>query len=1254
MDKTSLDRSSQALDDASSIFISDKATSTDLLGYKIFTDPIATRISQLNASDTPLTIGVFGEWGSGKTSFLEMVRTSLKNNYNIDSIVFNAWKYEKEDNLWSALLQCILNHAEVKGKWYDRLKIKLKLWRITVNLSSGLSEIAGNIIITVFKAIILILLIAIVIVILQPYISTYLAGRKLTAEEVTLLGGGGISAILLSLISVLVIPKAVSLLNLLDKNLNIDFSKFSNSLSYQEHISLIDRLNLEFRDIVKLAKGKEEPEKPIVIIIDDLDRCLPEKALQVIEGIKLFLDMEYCVYLFALDRDIIEKIVHVKYKDLNLADEEIKKARENYIEKLIQVSIPIPPIDKDRTKEFVKILYSKYDNIYGDYISDIFAQTLPHNPRKIKHIIQMYLVWREIADTMIKKNVICPILLAKIVVIQNQFKEIFNEIIENNLLLKALETSSLGEQLQLKEGDDKRTANISSVVIRAEGFLEKYPQLRDLLSKVEKGSRFDRCDIKSYIFLLRKLPNVSEPVKEDLSRVVSHDSTQFVSQEITSLFIPRQIPSPPFDFIGRSSELEELWEHFERGATILGIYGMGGIGKTALAFKLAEKLRDRYPDGQLMVDLRGTDQEPLKPVEAMVQIIHSFDHSIFLPKEENVLAGLYRSILGSKRALLLLDNAADDHQVQPLLPPSTCCVLITSRKKFTLPGLARMDLDTLNPSDARNLLIAISGRISDQTGELAQLCGYMPLALRAAGSLLANTTDLDLAKYVEELLAERTRLDRIGSKGVYLNVEASFNLSYRRLSAGAALTFQLTSIFPADFDARAEEIICLDEGHMQLSELVRWSLVEYQVSGEDGRYHLNNLARLFSNLKLEQENGPATMVAAQQRHAEHYRNVLSSSDRLYMQGGDGVLAGLKLFDLEWTNIQAGQAWAEKNLEGSSPAAALCSNYPAAGAYVLDLRLHPSEKIRWLMTALVAARQLKDRSIESVHLGNLGLAYAAMSDVRKAIEYYELALAIACEIGDRRGEGNALGNLGLAYADLGDVRKAIEYYEQALAIAREIGDRRNEGAWLGNLGLAYADLGEARKAIDYYEQALAIAREIGDRRGEGNALGNLGNAYSDLSEVRKAIDYYEQRLAIASEIGDRRGEGNALGNLGNAYAALGDFHKAIDYYEQHLAIACKIRDRRSEGAVLGNLGLAYADLGDARKAIEYYEKYLAIAREIRDRRGEGNALWNMSLALYSLDERAEAIKKAESALENYEQIESPAIAKVQQQLAEWRK
>ena len=457
-------------DDASSIFISDKATHKDLLGYEIFTNPIATRISQLSASDTPLTIGIFGEWGSGKTSFLEMVRKSLKDTYNIDSMVFNAWKYEKEDELWSALLQCILNQAEIKGKWHERLKIKFKLWMMAVSLSSGLSEIIKSIITTILKTSIIILLLIFVIVILQPDISAYLAERNLTAKDVTLVGGGGISAIFIGLIIFLVAQKAEIILNLFDKNINIDLSKFKNSLSYREHISLIDKVNIEFREIVKLAKGKEEPEKPLVIIIDDLDRCLPEKALKLIEGIKLFLDMEYCVYLFALDRDLIEKIVHTKYKELNLDIAESKKIRENYIEKLIQVSIPIPPIDEERIREFIKILYAKYDTVFGDYISDIFAQTLPHNPRKIKHIIQMYLLWREIADPMIKKDIICPILLAKIVLIQSQFKEIFNEIVENHLLLKVLEASSLGEQIKLIDGGEN-TAYISAVVVKAEGIL---------------------------------------------------------------------------------------------------------------------------------------------------------------------------------------------------------------------------------------------------------------------------------------------------------------------------------------------------------------------------------------------------------------------------------------------------------------------------------------------------------------------------------------------------------------------------------------------------------------------------------------------------------------------------------------------------------------------------------------------------------------------------------------------------------------
>ena len=208
---------------------------------------------------------------------------------------------------------------------------------------------------------------------------------------------------------------------------------------------------------------------------------------------------------------------------------------------------------------------------------------------------------------------------------------------------------------------------------------------------------------------------------------------------------------------------------------------------------------------------------------------------------------------------------------------------------------------------------------------------------------------------------------------------------------------------------------------------------------------------------------------------------------------------------------------------------------------------------------------------SVVLGNLGLAYSNLGQVKKSIEYYQKALLISNEIGDRRGEENGLGNLGNTYSKLGQVEKAIEYYEQALVISKEIGDRRGEGIALGNLGIAYRNLGQVEKAIEYHEQALVISKELGDRRGEGADHGNLGNVYSDLGQVEKAIEYYEQALVIAKEIGDRRGEENHLGNLGIAYRNLGQVEKAIEYYQKALVISKEIGDRRGEGIALGNLG-----------------------------------------------------------------------------------
>ena len=408
-----------------------------------------------------------------------------------------------------------------------------------------------------------------------------------------------------------------------------------------------------------------------------------------------------------------------------------------------------------------------------------------------------------------------------------------------------------------------------------------------------------------------------------------------------------------------------------------------------------------------------------------------------------------------------------------------------------------------------------------------------------------------MVEYAQKLKDANTRLDL---------VNATFGLSYELLPPDLQKQWSALSVFPADFDrsgAAAVWEMDIDDGAEALSDLVKWSLLDFNPNGE--RYSLHDLARDFAGSRLEAASG----AVAQQRHAEHYKNALSAFDELYMKGGKDVLAAMQLFDLEEANIMAGHAWAEMNLEANSSAAELCRSYPDAGVYVLDLRLHPRQKISWLESGVEAARRLKDRAAEGVHLGNLGVAYAALGDAKKAIEFYEQRLVIAREIGDRRGEGNALGNLGLAYVDLGDAKKAIEFHEQALVIDREIGDRRGEGTDQGNLGNAYAALGDTKKAIEFYEQHMVIAREIGDRRGEGNALGNLGNAYAALGDAKKAIEFHEQALVIDREIGDRLGEGNAMWNMSLSQNKLGQRAEAIDYAKSALKIYEQIESPTAE-------------------------------------------------------------------------------------------
>ena len=568
-----------------------------------------------------------------------------------------------------------------------------------------------------------------------------------------------------------------------------------------------------------------------------------------------------------------------------------------------------------------------------------------------------------------------------------------------------------------------------------------------------------------------------------------------------------QIPAPPGDFTGREAELQELLSAIERGGvTISGLQGMGGIGKTVLAFKLAELLEDRYPDAQIYLDLHGaSEQQPLSSADAMAHVVRSFEPAAQLPSEEAGLAPLYQSTLHGKRVLLLMDNASGADQVEPLIPPAGCALLVTSRQRFTLPGLSARDLETLPPDDARALLLAISPRTGEQADAIAGLCGHLPHALRLAASALSQRPDLAVEDYVERL-----RVSPLDER-----VEASLALSYGLLDPETQARWRALAVFPESFYGEAAAAVWAIEppaAQDALSALLRYSMVEWTETTR--RYRLHDLARVFANRRLADDQ----RLEIQRRHASHYLAVLEEAHRLYLEGGESLVRGLALFDMERANVEAGQAWASARAESDDRGARLCSDY-ASQASVLNIRLHPRHYADWLETALSASRRLRDRAAEGIHTGNLGVAYVDLGEPRRAIEYYEQALAMHREIGDRRGEGNSLGNLGIAYRQLGEERRAIEYHEQALVISREIDDRRGEGADLGSLGTAYLALGEERRAIEHYEQSLTIHREIGDRRGEGNDLWNKALALDQLGERATAIDSAEDALAIFEAIED---------------------------------------------------------------------------------------------------------------------------------------
>ena len=651
---------------------------------------------------------------------------------------------------------------------------------------------------------------------------------------------------------------------------------------------------------------------------------------------------------------------------------------------------------------------------------------------------------------------------------------------------------------------------------------------------------------------------------------------------------PEQLPADVADFTGRDEQVKRLCDLLagaipgtsgDPGAVRIAVVaGAGGLGKTSLAVHAAHRVRRKFPDGQLYVDLSGGTPNPVPAGDVLARFLRDLGvDGRDIPVDEAERAARYRTTLARRRMLVVLDNARDAAQVRPLLPgTASSAVLVTTRSR--MPDLAStklVDLSVLDDEESLKLFIKVVGEERpaaepEATAELLHACAGLPLAIRICAARLATRSGWTIQAMTDRLRDVHRRLDEMRAGD--LAVRASFQVSFASLPASAdargidpARAFCLLGLWqgPGISSAAAAALfgIPVYSAEDALEVLVDTHLLE---STAPDRYRFHDLLRVYAAERAETDLPAAERDAAAGRLLGWYMCTADAaasalSPHRYNMALDG--AGRDAPPLGFAAADAALAWYDSER----------ANLVAATRQASSLGLH---EIAWRLPA------------------PLFQFFDSRGNWADCITTHRIALDSARRAGNRQGEAWILNSLGESLVITGD-SEGIGCLEQALAIRREIGDRMGEAQAANNLANAYQRLGRTEEALDVLHRALELNRELGYRFGEAIALVNLGDVLLELNRAGEAIEYLQDARRTFAEIEHADGTGYALFWLGRCQASLGRDAAALECLRQALSSHQSAGNRHRQAVTLRYVGRAQARNGRTAEARESWAQSAAI-------------------------------------------------------------